>query len=140
MRQLALITLVVPDYDEAIAYYTGRLGFTLREDTPLGPPEPTGKRWVVVAPHPDAATGLLLARATTGHQRSRIGDQTGGRVGFFLHTDDFDGDFARLTAAGVTVVRPPRSEPYGTVAVFADLYGNLFDLIQAAQGDGRPSA
>ncbi len=140
MRHLALITLVVPDYDEAIAYYTGRLGFTLREDTPLGPPEsppqadgtPTGKRWVVVAPHPEAATGLLLARAATEHQRSRIGDQTGGRVGFFLHTDDLEGDFARLTAAGVTFEQPPRTEPYGTVAVFTDRYGNRFDLVQPA--------
>ncbi|UCM89078.1 VOC family protein [Streptomyces marincola] len=136
MRHLALITLVVPDYDEAIAHYTGALGFTLREDTPLGPPEPPGKRWVVVAPDPDAATGFLLARAATPRQRERVGDPTGGRVAFFLHTDDFAADVDRLTAAGVTFVRPPRTEPYGTVAVFTDRYGNLFDLIQPARPAG----
>jgi catechol 2,3-dioxygenase-like lactoylglutathione lyase family enzyme len=136
MRHLGLITLIVPDYDEAIAYYTARLGFELREDTPLAPPEPAGKRWVVVAPGPGAQTGLLLARAADARQRERVGDQTGGRVGFFLLTDDFAADFRRLTEAGVTVEQPPRSEPYGRVAVFADLYGNRWDLLQPAASPG----
>ncbi|MGK5534106.1 VOC family protein [Streptomyces sp. URMC 129] len=127
MRHLGLVTLVVPDYDEAIAYYTGRLGFELREDTAL-----PDKRWVVVAPGPAAQTGLLLARAATGHQRGRVGDQTGGRVAFFLVTDDVDADLRRFTEAGVTVEQPPRDEPYGRVAVFTDLYGNRWDLIQPA--------
>ncbi|RKN43196.1 VOC family protein [Streptomyces hoynatensis] len=137
MRHLGLLTLVVPDYDEAIAYYTGVLGFALRCDTPLAEEGKPGKRWVVVAPDPDAETGLLLARAAGQEQRARVGDQTGGRVGFFLYTDDFAADHARLSAAGVTFTRAPREEPYGRVAVFADRYGNLWDLIQPASG---PSA
>ncbi|MDT0342182.1 VOC family protein [Streptomyces litchfieldiae] len=140
MRHLGLLTLVVPDYDEAIAYYTGRLGFELREDTALAPPEPPGKRWVVVAPGPGAQTGLLLARAANDRQRERVGDQTGGRVGFFLYTDDFEADFRRFTEAGVTIEKAPRDERYGRVAVFTDLYGNRWDLIQPAQGSGSPSA
>lgn len=123
---LAQITLVVRDYDEALAFYVGRLGFDLVEDTA----EPD-KRWVVIRPPgagPGAAT-ILLARAATPAQAARIGDQTGGRVGFFLHTDDFARDHARLTAAGVAWARPPADRPYGRVAVFADLYGNLWDLI-----------
>ena len=124
-RRIALVTVVVADYDEAIAFYTERLGFVLVADTDLG----DGKRWVVVAPG-DGSAGLLLARATDDPQRARVGDQTGGRVGFFLETDDFDRDHAAMQAAGVTFLEEPRREPYGTVAVFADLYGNLFDLIQ----------
>ena len=126
-QTIALTTLVVADYDAAIAFYCGKLGFALVEDTPL----PGAKRWVVVAPA-GAAGGLLLARAAGDHQASRVGDQTGGRVGFFLETDDFAGDHARLIEAGVVFVRPPRREPYGIVAVFQDLYGNLWDLIEPA--------
>lgn len=133
MSYLALVALVVADYDEAIAWYTGVLGFRLVEDTPLDEPGKPGKRWVVVSPaSPDdgpGRTAILLARAVGERQRERVGDQTGGRVWLFLRTDDFARDHARLVAAGVTFVRPPREEPYGTVAVFADLYGNLWDLI-----------
>ena len=122
---LGTVTLVVRDYDEAIAFYTGALGFELRADTALG----DGKRWVVVAP-PGARTGLLLARADGPEQEARAGDQTGGRVGFFLNTDDFARDHERMLAAGVRFDEPPRHEPYGTVAVFRDLYGNRWDLVQ----------
>ena len=122
---LGLATLVVRDYDEAIAFYTGALGFELREDTALG----DGKRWVVVGP-PGARTGLLLAKADGPEQEARAGDQTGGRVAFFLHTDDFARDHERMRAAGVRFEEPPRHEPYGTVAVFRDLYGNRWDLIE----------
>jgi catechol 2,3-dioxygenase-like lactoylglutathione lyase family enzyme len=126
MPHLALTAIVVRDYDEAIAFYVNAMGFELREDTTLD----AEKRWVVVAPPGSRESGILLARATTSESESRIGDQTGGRVGFFLHTDDFARDHARLTAAGVRFVRGPSHEAYGTVAVFADLYGNLWDLIQ----------
>ncbi|MFF7487110.1 VOC family protein [Streptomyces luteogriseus] len=129
MRRIALVTLVVDDYDEAIRFYTDALGFRLTEDAP----RPDGSRWVVVEPGtPGAATGLLLARAKGDAQAARVGDQTGGRVGFFLHTDDFARDHARMTAAGVTFLEEPRYEPYGTVAVFQDLYGNRWDLLQPA--------
>lgn len=124
-RRLALVTVVVADYDAAIAFYTGKLGFDLMEDTELG----AGKRWVVVAPG-GASAGLLLAGAADDMQRSRIGNQTGGRVGFFLETDDFARDHKAMLAAGVEFKEEPRQEPYGTVAVFSDLYGNLFDLIE----------
>lgn len=126
MQSLALVTVVVNDYDEAIAFYRDVLGFRLREDSPLS----NGKRWVVVGPADGAGAGLLLARSATDAQRARIGDQTGGRVAFFLHTDDFVGDQARLHAAGVDFLEGPREEDYGTVGVFADLYGNRWDLIQ----------
>lgn len=127
-QTLAAVALVVRDYDEAIDWYTRVLGFTLVEDTPLSPT----KRWVVIAPPgaPPHAARILLARAAAPAQETRIGDQTGGRVFLFLHTDNFARDHARLTAAGVRFVRPPAEESYGTVAVFADLYGNLWDLIQ----------
>ncbi|MER6033101.1 VOC family protein [Streptomyces sp. NPDC001835] len=134
MRRVALVTLVVDDYDEAIRFYTGALGFRLAEDEP----RPDGSRWVVVEPDArgegtaDHGTGLLLARAKGEEQRARVGDQTGGRVGFFLHTDDFARDHARMVAAGVTFLEEPRHEPYGTVAVFQDLYGNRWDLLQPA--------
>lgn len=126
-QRLALVTLVVDDVDEALAFYVGRLGFTLVEDRPV--PE-QAKRWVVVAP-PGAAGGaqLLLARAATPEQAARVGSQTGGRVAFFLHTDDFARDHAAYRSRGVEFVRGPSVEPYGTVAVFKDLYGNLWDLI-----------
>ncbi|HCH0557135.1 MULTISPECIES: VOC family protein [Pseudoxanthomonas] len=125
-RTLALVTVVVDDYDRAIAHYTGDLGFALLEDTDLG----GGKRWVRVAPQADDATALLLARASDAAQRARIGDQTGGRVGFFLHTDDFARDHAALSARGVQFLEAPRHEPYATVAVFRDAYGNLWDLLE----------
>lgn len=126
-RRIALFTLVVDDYDAAIAFYVGTLGFELREDAPRG----EGKRWVVVAP-PGAETGVLLAQAANDTQRARIGDQTGGRVGFFLHTDDFRRDHAAMTAAGVRFLETPRVEDYGTVAVFQDPYGNKWDLLELA--------
>lgn len=125
MTELGLVTVVVADYDEAIRWYTSALGFVLREDADQG----DGKRWVVVGP-PAGGTGLLLARGATAVQRARIGDQTGGRVGFFLYTTDFAADHARMRAAGVRFAEQPRHEAYGTVAVFTDLYGNRWDLIQ----------
>lgn len=130
MSRIALVTLVVDDYDEAIRFYVDALGFRLVEDEP----RPDGARWVVVAPGPDGqGTGLLLARAKDDAQRARTGDQTGGRVGFFLHTEDFARDHARMLAAGVTFLEEPRHEPYGSVAVFQDLYGNRWDLLQPAR-------
>ncbi|MFF9870006.1 VOC family protein [Streptomyces sp. NPDC013953] len=129
MPYIALITLVVRDYDEAIAFYTGGLGFELVEDSP----REDGGRWVVVRPRDaGAGTALLLARAADGRQEASVGGQTGGRVGFFLHTGDFAGDHARMSAAGVRFLEEPRHEPYGTVAVFEDLYGNRWDLLQPA--------
>ncbi len=121
------VALVVRDYDEAIAFYTGILGFTLIEDTYQ--PE-QDKRWVVVAPAGSSGTTLLLARASTPEQERFIGNQAGGRVFLFLSTDDFWRDYNRLTAAGVRFVRPPAEQPYGTVAVFEDLYGTRWDLVQ----------
>ena len=126
-QSIGLTAVVVREYDEAIAFYVDMLGFTLIEDTYIAAQD---KRWVVVAP-PGAAEGqLLLARAVDGHQSSRIGDQTGGRVFLFLYTDDFWRDFRTYEARGVQFVRAPKEEPYGTVAVFRDLYGNLWDLLQ----------
>jgi catechol 2,3-dioxygenase-like lactoylglutathione lyase family enzyme len=127
-QQLALVAVVVRDYDEAIAFYTKRLGFDLIEDTLL--PE-EDKRWVVVAPPGGLGAKLLLARAVSDHQESRVGDQTGGRVGFFLYTDDFWRDYRKYQENGVAFVREPKVADYGTVAVFRDLHGNLWDLIEA---------
>ena len=124
-RALALTTLVVRDYDEAIAFYRDALGFELVEDTDLG----QGKRWVVVRPGSESGA-LLLAKASAPEQSARVGDQTGGRVAFFLHTDDFARDYEAMLRRGVRFVRPPKNEPYGTVAVFEDVYGNLWDLLQ----------
>ncbi len=124
---LSAVTLVVPDYDPAIAFYVTGLGFELRADIPQGP----DRRWVVVAP-PGGATGLLLARAATDRQRAAIGAQTGGRVAFFLTTDDFARDAGRLRAAGAVFEEDPRHEPYGVVAVWSDPFGNRWDLIQPA--------
>lgn len=126
-QSIAQLTLVVRDYDEALAFYVGTLGFVLVEDTCI--PE-QHKRWVVVAPPGDGMTRLLLARAVGDEQCSRIGNQTGGRVFLFLYTDDFWRDFHAYQARGVVFVREPREERYGTVAVFKDLYGNLWDLLQ----------
>jgi catechol 2,3-dioxygenase-like lactoylglutathione lyase family enzyme len=125
-QRIAQIAIVVREYDEAIRFYTDTLGFTLKEDTDLG----NAKRWVRVAPPGTTGTGLLLARATTAEQASRIGNQTGGRVFLFLETGDFQRDYKKFCEKGVKFVRGPSEEPYGTVAVFADLYGNLFDLIE----------
>ncbi|MBB1247118.1 VOC family protein [Streptomyces durbertensis] len=126
MADIGLVTLVVRDYDEAVAFYVDVLGFRLVEDTRIG----DGKRWVVVAPPGARETGVLLARAATDAQTGHVGDQTGGRVGWFLNTDAFERDHARMRAAGVVFEEEPRREPYGTVAVFRDLYGNRWDLIQ----------
>jgi catechol 2,3-dioxygenase-like lactoylglutathione lyase family enzyme len=122
--RVGALALVVRDYDEAIAWYVGVAGFTLVEDTDQG-----SKRWVTVAPSGGGPL-LLLARATTPEQLSRVGDQTGGRVFLFLHTDAFDADHARMKAAGVRFLEEPRREPYGSVAVFEDLYGNRWDLLE----------
>ncbi len=127
MKQtLSLITLVVDDYDQAIAHYIGALGFALLEDTDLG----NGKRWVRVAPQGSNESGLLLAKASDEAQRARIGDQTGGRVGFFLQTDDFWRDYEAMKANGIEFLEQPREEEYATVAVFRDRYGNRWDLLQ----------
>lgn len=125
---IALTALVVHDYDEAIDFYTRALGFTLVEDTA----RPDGSRWVVVRPEGATEAALLLARAKDEAQSSRVGDQTGGRVGFFLYTDDFARDHTRMTAEGVRFLEEPRHEAYGSVAVFEDLYGNRWDLLEPA--------
>jgi catechol 2,3-dioxygenase-like lactoylglutathione lyase family enzyme len=125
-RHIGYVTLVVRDYDEAKAWYCDVLGFNLIEDTPL----PDGKRWVLVAPSGAPGTRLLLARATTAEQTKRIGDQTGGRVFLFLHTDDLWRDFREMRNKGVHFCEEPRRESYGIIAVFEDLYGNRWDLLQ----------
>ena len=125
-QRLAALALLVPDYDEALAYYTGILGFDLLQDTDMG----GGKRFAVVAPPGGVGASLVLARAASPEQLSRVGDQTGGRVFLFLHTDDFARDHAAYRARGVEFREAPREEPYGTVAVFRDKFGNLWDLIQ----------
>jgi catechol 2,3-dioxygenase-like lactoylglutathione lyase family enzyme len=128
-QSLGALTLLVHDYDEAIAYFVGTLGFELLEDTPLD----ATTRWVRVRPRgrtADSGPSLLLARAATPDQRARIGDQAGGRVFLFLETDDFRGDYVRWRAKGVRFLEDPREELYGTVVVFQDLYGNRWDLIQ----------
>jgi catechol 2,3-dioxygenase-like lactoylglutathione lyase family enzyme len=125
-QAIAHVAIVVRDYDEAIAYYTNALGFDLVEDTPLG----AGKRWVLVRPPGSDGTCLLLARAASPEQESRIGNQTGGRVFLFLHTDDFWRDYNAMKKRGVKFVQEPREEAYGTVVVFVDLYGNKWDLVE----------
>ena len=126
MNRISAISLVVRDYDEAIAWFVGKLDFVLLEDTPVGP----SKRWVRVAPSPEATFCLLLARAANPEQESRIGNQTGGRVFLFLETDDFARDHAAFLARGVGFVEDPRSESYGRVCVFEDLCGNRWDLVE----------
>jgi catechol 2,3-dioxygenase-like lactoylglutathione lyase family enzyme len=126
VQTLGYVALVVRDYDEALAFFTRTLNFTVVEDTRLS----DTKRWVLVAPPGSHGTNLLLARAATPEQMSRIGDQTGGRVFLFLHTDDFWRDYREMTERKVKFTREPREEPYGTVAVFEDLYGNQWDLLQ----------
>jgi catechol 2,3-dioxygenase-like lactoylglutathione lyase family enzyme len=127
MQSIVHVALLVRDYDEAIDFYTKKLNFRLVEDTYQ--PE-QDKRWVVVAPPGSHGTSLLLARASRPEQEPFVGNQTGGRVFLFLNTDDFWRDYARMISLGITFAREPRSEPYGTVAVFKDLYGNLWDLLE----------
>ena len=129
-QHLGLTTIVVTDYDEAIDFYVGTLGFELVEDIDV--PEQQ-KRWVVVAPSGCTESRLLLARAVGDEQSSRVGNQTGGRVFLFLYTDDFWRDYEAYRAKGVNFVREPKKESYGTVAVFVDLYGNMWDLFQAKE-------
>jgi len=126
VQTIGYIALVVRDYDEALAFYTRKLNFKLIEDTQLT----KEKRWVLIAPPGSLGTNLLLARAATPEQETRIGNQTGGRVFLFLHTDDFWRDYHEMVARKVKFVRPPAEESYGTVAVFEDLHGNLWDLLQ----------
>lgn len=124
-HSLPLITYLAHDYDEAIDWFTRALQFTLLEDTDEG-----RKRWVRMAPHPNAETAFLIAQASTPEQKAIVGNQHGGRVGFFLHTDDFEASHAHMISQGVTFRETPRHEAYGTVAVFEDLYGAPWDLIQ----------
>ena len=128
-QRIANIALVVNDYDEAIEFYTQKLNFTLIEDTVLS----ETKRWVVVAPPGEKGCNLLLAKAANEEQKSRIGNQTGGRVFLFLFTDDFWRDYNAMVKKGIHFVRPPAKHPYGTVAVFEDLYGNLWDFIEPSE-------
>jgi catechol 2,3-dioxygenase-like lactoylglutathione lyase family enzyme len=125
-QNIALFAVTVREYDEALAFYVGKLGFDLLEDTDMG----GGKRWVRVRPPGSPATAILLARAVDAPQRASVGNQTGGRVFIFLETDDFWRDHRALVSRGVTFVRPPSKESYGIVAVFEDLYGNRFDLVE----------
>lgn len=128
-NSLFLVSLVIDTYDRAKGFYCDDLGFECLEDTAM----PDGKRWLVVRPRGGEGASLLLAEASDETQRAAIGNQTGGRVGFFLETDDFARDHRRFTDAGIIFQEEPRHEPYGTVAVFADLYGNLWDLIERAK-------
>lgn len=131
MRQtIGYVALIVRDYDEAIAYFTQKLGFRVVEDSPSVDRNGEAKRWVLVEPAGSSGTRLLLAKASTPHEADRIGDQAGGRVFLFLHTDDFWRDHRTYSSRGVRFVREPREESYGTVAVFEDLYGNKWDLLQ----------
>ena len=130
-QQIGYVALVVREYDEAIAYFTNVLGFALVEDTPLG----NGKRWVLVRPRSSGGTSLLLAKAANPEQASHIGNQTGGRVFLFLHTDDFWRDYQQMKGRGVNFREQPRQETYGTVAVFEDLYRNRWDLLQLKNGN-----
>ena len=133
MQTLGHVALVVRDYDEALAFFTRTLNFKVVEDTRLS----EDKRWVLVAPPGSQGTSLLLARAAAPEQASRIGNQTGGRVFLFLHTDDFWRDYREMTARKVKFVRPPREEEYGIVAVFEDLYGNNWDLLEPIRIAGK---
>lgn len=129
-QTLGYISLVVRDYDEAIAYFTKSLGFELVEDSPSKDRSGQEKRWVLVSPSGSPGTKLLLAKASNPEETNRIGNQTGGRVFLFLHTDDFWRDYLTMSERGVKFLESPRTEPYGTVAVFEDLYGNKWDLLQ----------
>lgn len=134
MQRLFLTAVLVHDYDEAVAFYVNKLGFEVRLDTPLS----DGKRWIVLAPHGGGQGCILLAKADNPDQVDRIGSQTGGRVFLFLDTDDFERDYKNYITNGVKFVEEPRVEPYGTVAVFEDLYGNRWDLIEHSQNFGLP--
>lgn len=125
-QKIGYICLLIRDYDEAISFYTRKLRFDLREDTDLG----DGKRWVLVAPPGSGESCLLLAKAASHDQKNHIGNQTGGRVFLFLHTDNFWRDYQEMKSRGVMFVEEPRKEPYGTVVVFEDLYGNRWDLLE----------
>jgi catechol 2,3-dioxygenase-like lactoylglutathione lyase family enzyme len=129
-QNIGHVALVVRDYDEAIAFFTQSLGFALIEDSVSVDRVGQPKRWVLVAPPASTGTNLLLAKASSPEEASRIGNQTGGRVFLFLHTDDFWRDYRTMTGRGVKFIRDPKEEPYGTVAVFEDLYGNQWDLLQ----------
>ncbi|HEY5754223.1 MAG TPA: VOC family protein [Steroidobacter sp.] len=131
-QRIGLVSLVVDDYDDALAFFVGKLGFDLVEDTLI--PEQS-KRWVVVTPPGENETRLLLAKASTEEQRLRIGTQTGGRVFLFLYTNNFWRDYERYKANGIVFVREPKREPYGLVAVFTDLYGNLWDLLEPSDAN-----
>ena len=130
LRSLAAVTFLVPSYDEGLAFFRGVLGFAVLEDAPLG----SNKRWVVVAPSQGAGAALVLAVPSDERQRTRVGDQTGGRVCFFLHTGDFWGDYETLRARGLVFLETPRRESYGLVAVFVDPWGGKWDLLQPAGG------
>jgi catechol 2,3-dioxygenase-like lactoylglutathione lyase family enzyme len=134
-QTIGYVSFLVSDYDEAIDYFTAVLGFSLVEDTPLG----EGKRWVLVAPPGGQGARLVLAEAADARQAARIGDQTGGRVFLFLHTEDFAGDHARLATKGVRFLEAPRDEAYGWVAVFEDRWGNRWDLLQLKASGGSSS-
>lgn len=129
MRHVALVTIVVDDYDRAIEFFVGKLGFELVEDKPVGTNDGRPKRWVVVRP-PGADTAILLAQADGDRQAAVVGEQTAGRVGFFLYVDDFDTEYAHMREVGVEFVTQPRDEPYGRVAVFLDVAGNRWDLLE----------
>lgn len=136
MQTIGYVSLIVRDYDEAIEFFTGSLGFKLIADTPLE----QGRRWVLVAPPNSSGTSLLLAQASTPEQASRIGNQTGGRVFLFLHTDDFWRDYRQMQARGIKFMEVPRQEPYGTVVVFEDVCGNQWDLLELkASSDAKGS-
>lgn len=130
LGSLAAVTFLVPSYDEGLAFFRDILGFAVLEDAPLSP----SKRWVVVAPSPSAGSALVLAVPSNERQSARIGDQTGGRVGFFLHSNDFWRDYENLLGRGVNFLEKPRREPYGLVAVFVDPWGGKWDLLQPANG------
>jgi catechol 2,3-dioxygenase-like lactoylglutathione lyase family enzyme len=130
VNRIDLVTLVVHDYDTAIAFFVRALGFVVAEDSPSETNDGRPKRWVVVRP-PDGGAGLLLAQADSSRQQVAVGNQTGGRVGFFLRVDDFDAALARLREHDVEIVSPPRSEPYGQVCVFRDIAGNTWDLLSS---------
>ena len=130
LQSLAAVTVLVPSYEDGLAFFRGILGFGVLEDSPLSP----NKRWVVVAPSPGAGAALVLAIPSDERQRTRVGDQTGGRVGFFLHSGDFWVDYENLLGRGVNFLETPRREPYGLVAVFVDPWGGKWDLLQTASG------
>lgn len=134
-QTLGYVALVVRDYDEALEFFTRTLNFRVVEDTRLS----EHKRWILIAPPGSQGTSLLLAKAATPEQSARIGNQTGGRVFLFLHTDDFWRDYNEMIARKIKFTRPPSVEPYGTVAVFEDLYGNLWDLLQLKAGGAHPA-